>query len=240
MTFKVEDQELNSFYFKDDICSIEEAIVIEPEKVFKNEKFVFSDEVKKLRIDVGLSGGGLHGCRWLVNNEDVGVIGIEANDRCIDSLIYGLSDNSYEINLFLLRNKIVKFVGFVSEVYLKKYLIGLDLSRQENCNIFPYTEMVLNGIKAIIGPFMTYSPLSPGNFRILPVVEEIKDIGGKYILLGGAADNVGKEIKYQNFYLTPKDYGTSSLRSYCQFPRKRWLFYREGTFFFFRVDFRSC
>jgi hypothetical protein len=224
MTFKVEDQELNSFCFKDDIYSIEEAIVIKPEKVFKNEKFVFSDEVKKLRIDVGLAGGGSYGCRWLVNNEDVGVIGIEANYRCIDSLIYGLSDNSYEINLFLFRNKIVKFIGFVSEVYYKKYLIGLDMSTTESANIFPCSEIVLNGRKAIIGPHIAYSPLSwhPNNFRMLPVLKEIRDIGGKYILLGGAVDNVGKEIKYQNFYLTPKDYGTSSLRREVidNFPEK--------------------
>tara|TARA_R110000824_G_scaffold360724_1_gene548495 strand:- start:252 stop:851 length:600 start_codon:yes stop_codon:yes gene_type:complete len=82
--------------------------------------------------------------------------------------------------------------------------------------------MALNGIKALIGPMVVYSPLSPENFRILPVVEEIRDIGGKYILLGGAVDNVGKEIKYQNFYLTPKDYGTSSLRREVidNFPEK--------------------
>jgi len=186
----------------------------------KNDKFVFCEDVKKIRVDIGLAGDGTHGCEWLLANNDVGVIGIEANPTCREQLVFGGSTNSYLNSLYLFRNKICKFVGYISEVYLKREILGLDLTKLENVSAHPPEKFVSNNILYHFSPRMTLD--HTGNFRMYPILQEIKDISEKYILLAGAVDNIENEIIYQSFFSTPKNLGTSSLRKdiLVDFPEK--------------------
>ena len=178
----------------------------------KNKKFVFADEVKKIRIDIGLSSEAHHSCEWLVNNDDVGVIGIEANPSCQRNLELGGTTNSYTNCLYFLEEKICKFVGYVSEVFWKKYVRGLDLSKPEYSLTLMSETVTMGENTFYIVPCLMQT--SSGPFRFIPLLQHVKDVKGKYVLIRGAVDNVKGEDKvvYQPFYSTPKDLGTSSLR----------------------------
>ena len=197
-----------------------EQIVHDHERI-RNKQFIFSDEVKTIRVDVGLSNDANYSCRWLERNDDVGVIGIEANPYCHRSLVLGGSVNSYINCLYLLEEQICKFAGQISEVFYKQCLRGADLSDQEFRAASIRDKAHIGDDCYYITPL--YSPVSvPGpenikhlqgnNFRMAQVLKGVKDIRGKYILLCAAADDVGEGIVYQDFYSTPKDFGNSSLR----------------------------
>jgi|GEM_PF-4634335 len=193
-----------------------EDMVFDPATI-KNGKFIFRDGVKKIRIDVGLSTEGTEGCKWLLENEDVGVIGIEPNPVCLMQLYYCTTTNGYLTSLFMKKYKICQFVGHISEIFLKKEIMNWDL----NVNTPHLIEAiptdvwtVINNESYHISP--TYMFNHTGNFRMMPILKECKDIRGSYILLKGAIDNVtnSNDIVYQKFYSThgTVNIGASSLR----------------------------
>jgi len=177
-----------------------------------NDKFVFPNNIKRIRLDIGLSTSAPHSCEWLLEHNDVGIIGIEANPLCVKQLFYGTTPNSYINSLFLQRAKICKFVGYMSEVYIKKYLMNLDLSIREN-QILNFSEKenakfkLHNKIYHISSMFVS----APGiSFRLFPIVQEIADINNRYQLIHAAVDNV-ENIIVQKLYSSYPALGCSSL-----------------------------
>ena len=208
----------------DDIQTLQAALTVRnlvygPEDRFCDEKFTFSPEVNRLKIDIGLSNEGVYGCEWLLGREDVGVIGIEPNPLCHRNLLYAGSRNSYIPCLCLEFNSICRFAGFVSEVYVKQAL-AVELAKEGKKTQKSLHEMLLpHDFKYVDDSGTTFRiipiQIKAGHaFRVQPVVQELRDIKGKYILVGAAVDKIEseEEIIYQNFYSTSKDLGTSSLR----------------------------
>jgi len=195
--------------------SIEDLVLLP--NTIKDQKFVFPDKIKRIKLDIGLSTEGTTGCQWLINNDDVGVIGIEANPICQRQLYYCSTNNSYITSLYLRKNKICQFVGFVSEVFLKLQVLGWDPSKHSFSDIPTNASFRLSSGEAYhVSPF--YQINRDGNFRLLPVLREIRDIEGRYILLRGGVDNVSTlnpgSIVYQEFYSThgTNNIGASSFR----------------------------
>ena len=178
----------------------------------KNKKFIFPNSVKKIRFDLGLSTNAPHSCDWLMNNVDVGVVGIEANPICQKSLIFCDTDNSHVESMFLIKDKICKFSGYVSEVYLKKHIFGIELEQGDNAFSMPPIETFKAMGKTFhISPRAVYGP--GNNFRLNPLAEEVADIGGRFILIGGAVDNISEINMFveQEFYSSYPALGCSSL-----------------------------
>tara|TARA_R110000796_G_scaffold133882_2_gene249543 strand:+ start:3032 stop:4090 length:1059 start_codon:yes stop_codon:yes gene_type:complete len=189
-----------------------EDLLLDPATI-DNHKFVFDEKVKKIRIDVGLSTEGVYGARWLVNNDDVGVIGVEANPVCQRELYYCNTNNSYIPSLYLYANKVAQFAGYVSEVFLRNHLLPPS---PEMLKPIPYGTKFGNERTGIyhISPIYQYN--RAGTFRLCPIVREVCDIQGRYVLIKGAIDNVPNpdEIVIQQFYSThgTSNIGASSLR----------------------------
>jgi len=173
-----------------------------------NDKFNFPENVKRLKLDIGLSQCAPHSCEWLLKNNDVGIIGIEASPICQTQLIYGGNSNSYVNSLYLHIDKICKFTGYISEVYLKQELLGLDLTKRENIEEIPAGTFIMNGNKYHVSSLPVYNDLR--NFRLYPIVQEVNGIDGRYNLLGAAVDNVDS-IVMQEFYSSYPAIGCSSL-----------------------------
>ena len=173
--------------------------------------FDFPIEVKKIRLDLGLSTSAPNSCSWLLNSEDVGIIGIEANPICLQQLYYCGTSNGYVNSLFLARGKICRFVGYISEIFLKSTILGLDLSDQKNVDInfietWPGWQTPQGVIT--IGPQAIQTPEK--NFRLFPVLKEVGEINHRYNLIRGAIDNVDGIIM-QDFYSSYPSIGCSSL-----------------------------
>ena len=202
------------------MTNFKELVFDSENRLDENGNFKFPDCVKKIRIDVGLSNEAYHSCEWLLNNEDIAVIGVEANPKCQQNLLLGNTANSYIHTLCLEGERICRFVGYISEVYLKKNLLNLDLTQPENQQMIPSGCIEISGFNPfIIGRAL----IVMGVFRMFPVFEEIKEIKDKYTLITAAADNVQEDqIEIKSFYSTPKDLGTSSLikEVLTQFPEK--------------------
>ena len=64
------------------MTNFKELVFDSENRLDENGNFKFPDCVKKIRIDVGLSNEAYHSCEWLLNNEDIAVIGVEANPKC--------------------------------------------------------------------------------------------------------------------------------------------------------------
>ena len=201
------------------MINFKELVFDSENRLDENGNFKFPDCVKKIRIDVGLSNEACHSCEWLLDNEDVAVIGVEANPECQRNLLSGNTSNSYTHTLCLEKERICRFVGYISEVYLKKNLLNLDLTQPENQRMMPWCHIEISGFHYIVGrAFITI-----GVFRMFPVLEEIKEIKDKYTLIGAAADDIPEDqVETRSFYSTQKDLGTSSLikEVLTQFPEK--------------------
>ena len=206
-------------------------LVYRKEENIRNEKFIFSPDVKRIKVDIGLSNGGSFGCNWLMDTrDDLGVIGIEANPICQQNLLVGGTTSSYITCLCLEFNKICRFLGLVSEVYIKDTL-AQEASRNGEATLSDHLPNI-NGVTdlgyLVLPRDLTLAPTAGGTFRIspkliwddagvfrfLPVLEELKDIAGKYILVQGAVDDVGDSMEptYQQFYSMWPNIGASSLR----------------------------
>ena len=192
-------------------------------ELYKNNKFVFDKDVKKIRIDIGLSKEAVNSAEWLLKHDDVAVIGIEANPICHEALEFCTSTNSYINSLYLHQDKICKFIGYVSEVWFKEQILqwprtkngiyagslipGEYIGREDNKN---YTFKVPNSNKVLhVVPMGIFD--KEDVFRLYSMVEEIKDIKGKFCLIGGAVDNVAEEFIFQKFYSSYPNIGCSSL-----------------------------
>ena len=196
----------------------------------KNQKFVFADEVKKIRVDIGLSNEGTEGAQWLLDNDDVGVIGVEPSPIAQENLEFCGTINSYIPSLFLSQDKICKFTGLISEVFFKRNILNMPTSTPEEVAAFER----FNPAGSITGPGLpgpegTVFHLSPkaahttdrgvtleatANFRLYPVLIELKDITRKYIAIGCALDNINgaNKVTWKKFYSSFPDVGNSSLR----------------------------
>ncbi len=163
----------------------------------------FPPEIKKVRVDVGLSNEAYHSCEWLLKNDDVGVVGIEANPHCLTSLVEGGTKNSNIPTLFLREEKICKYVGEISSDFLAS--IGFQFRGEGKDYVNIGNSMFW------LGKMSTH--MKPSPFQVFPFFTELGDIRGRYFLVWGAVDNVStKSLKYQKFYSTYPDLGTSSLR----------------------------
>lgn len=178
--------------------------------------FRFNDDVKKIRIDIGLSKEAYHSVQWLNTTKDVGIIGVEAHPDCVDSLNYGLSTNGYSTGLFLYRNKTVKYVGQISEIFLKKEILGWELSPNsaDNTSAWPGDltfEPFKDGAEIIVSPWPIHD--AEGCFRSAPVLIPVSDIKDRYILLWGAIDDIKgeEEVITQKFFGAYPNVGASSL-----------------------------
>ena len=205
-------------------------LVYRKEENIQNEKFIFSPDVKRIKVDIGLSNSGNFGCNWLMDTrDDLGVIGIEANPICQQNLLVGGTTNSYITCLCLEFNKICRFLGLVSEVYIKDTLaqqvsieeltLSGHLLNKNGAADLAYLDLPRDLILApTAGGSIRISPKliwdDAGVFRFLPVLAELKDIAGKYILIHGAVDDVGDSMEptYQQFYSMRPNIGASSLR----------------------------
>lgn len=177
-----------------------------------NEKFWFPEAVKKIRIDIGLSISAPNSCNWLLNDTSTGVIGVEANPICNNKLFYGGCSNPTVNCLLLIRHKICKFIGYVSEIYLKENILGLDLNekwaRDLDFSKSPEANIGFNNDTYHFSSIMVFNPEI--NFRLFAVFKEIISIDGRFNLLEGAIDNVEGIVK-QDFYSSWPALGCSSL-----------------------------
>ena len=191
-----------------------EDLVLDPATIDRH-KFVFDEKVKKLRIDVGLSSEGSYGARWLVSEEAVGVIGIEANPVCQRELYYCNTNNAYVPSMYLYAGKVAQFTGYVSEIFLRHQVL-VEQSTGVEPDPIPYGTKFGNERTGIYHISPIYQSNRTGTFRLCPVVREITDIHGRYVLIKGAIDNVPNpdKITIQQFYSThgTNNIGASSLR----------------------------
>ena len=177
-----------------------------------SEKFYFPDIVKKIRIDIGLSTSAPNSCDWLLNDSGIGVIGIEANPICNNKLFYGGCSNPTVNCLFLMRHKICKFIGYVSEIHLKENMFGLDLgqkwARDLDFSTSPGANIKIDNDIYHFSSHMVFNPEI--NFRLFAVFKEVVSIDGRFNLLEGAIDDV-EDIIVQDFYSSWPALGCSSL-----------------------------
>jgi hypothetical protein len=189
-------------------------LITHGKELFKDSKFTFDESVKKIRIDIGLSKEAGISAEWLLEHDDVGVIGIEANPNCISSLQYCMGTNSFINSLYLHQSKICRFVGYVSEVYFKNQILGWtheaiikDGGTHRNVRL-----PLLKDKKILhVAPMGIFD--KEHVFKLYSVLEEVKDIKDKFCLIHGAADNIKGPFMpiYQKFYSSWPNIGCSSL-----------------------------
>jgi len=190
----------------------------------KSKHFEFPDTVKRLKIDIGLAADAYHSAIWALEEKSVGVLGVEPNPENILKLLLGLSGNAFNNLLYLQHDVIGRAAGYISEIYLKDAILGLapegawaaaqdprsDWHDSSKVNI---AFLGPSGKKYSVSPHPLRAPTS-AHFLVYSIVEHIAPLGGRYILLGTAIDNLDKTKSIQEvpFYATPLDPGTSSLR----------------------------
>ena len=189
-------------------------LIIHGKELFKDNKFTFDESVKKIRLDIGLTKEASNSANWLLEHDDIAVIGIEASPICHGALTYCMGTNSYINSLYLHQDKICRFVGYVSEVYFKNQILGwphemIMVDNQPHKNVrLP----LLKGKKVLhVSPAELWDPERV--FRLYSVLEEIKDIKDKFCLIEGAVDNIKDPFMpiYQKFYSSWPNVGCSSL-----------------------------
>tara|TARA_R100000008_G_scaffold76880_1_gene56982 strand:+ start:127 stop:1140 length:1014 start_codon:yes stop_codon:yes gene_type:complete len=200
-----------------------ETFISHGKNLFKDNKFVFDKDVKKIRIDIGLSKEAVNSAEWLLEHDDIGVIGIEANPLCHEALNMCTGTNSYINSLYLHQDKICKFMGYVSEVWFKEQILqwpryeyegkpaGLMHGKRigqldhKNYRFVASSDKVMH-----VAPMGTMDEEKV--FRLYSVLEEIKDIKNRFCLLGGAVDNIsGSDWVLRDFYSAYPNIGCSSL-----------------------------
>jgi hypothetical protein len=198
--------------------------IVYPAGKIEDDKFVFGESVKKIRIDVGLSSSGPFSARWLKNNDDVGVIAIEANPYCCRDLIYGGTKNGMEDTLLLYYNQVSRYVGEVSEGYVGTHIMGYTPEEWINGAEIPFQEIPrifsVGNSTFRIAPLFSQAPsahsydgyYTPTPHRQAPLFNDVKDITDRCVLLNAGVLNTKDPltIEHHTLYSTFPRLGNSS------------------------------
>ena len=187
--------------------------LIYPSDKLQNNRLIFGEEVKKIRMDIGLSSSGPFSAEWLKNNDDVGVIGVEANPHCVEHLVYGGTKNGMEDSLLLFYNKVSRYIGEISEGFFGTQVMKMSPDEWDNSSL-DWESMPV--VYTMGDSVFRLSPLcetvKPTPFRNAPVFKDVKDITDRFILFKAGILNTKdlNAIENKTFYSTYPSLGNSS------------------------------